>query len=123
MALLDTKTVDVATVLAAAVLGVIETIRFWDPVSQTYVTTAPANAPFGSLIGVVATMRNTGAVNQRMYMRCTLKRPDGTTKSTMDVPTTPVVLAPNATHDAGWTDFCDAAGVWTEVIELYGEAA
>lgn len=123
MALLDTKTVNVATVVAAAVLGAIENIRFWDPVSQTYVTTAPTNAPFGSLIGVVATMRNTGAASQKMYMKFTLKRPDGTVKSGFDPVASPNTVAPSGTWDMGWTDFADVAGVWTEVIELYGVAA
>ena len=123
MVLLDTKTVNVATVLAAAILGVIQNIRYWDPVSQAYVTTAPANAPFGSLIGVVAEMKNTGTGSQKMYMKFTLKRPDGTVKSTFDPVASPNTVAPNGTWEMGWTDFCDAVGVWTEVIELYGEAA
>jgi len=121
--LLDTKTVNVATVLAAEVLGVIENIRYWNPLTQTYVTTAPTNVPFGSLVGVLATMRNTGALSQKMYMKFTLKRPDGSVKSTFDPATSPNTVAPNGTHDMGWTDFADQAGTWTEVIELYGELA
>lgn len=123
MALLDTKTVNVATVVAAAVLGVIQNIRYWNPVTQTYAATAPTNAPFGSLIGVIAEMKNTGLQSQKMYMKFTLKRPDGTVKSTFDPVSAPNTVAPNAIWEMGWTDFCDATGVWTEVIELYGEAA
>ena len=121
--LLDTKTVNVATVLAAEVKGVIENITYWNAASGQFVATQPTNIAYGAQVGAQAYMRNTGAASQRMYMVFTLKRPDGTVKSTFDGSSSPTTLAPNASDYKGWVDVADQAGTWTMVIQLYGEAA
>lgn len=105
-------------IVAAGVNGAIESIQYWNPVTGAWAT-SPPSVPFGSLIGVKAAMRNTGAGDQKMNMVFTLRRPDGLNKSFLIAPV--VTVAPNGTYEQGWTDFSDVAGAWTELIELYGE--
>lgn len=121
MPLLDSKTVNIATVVAAAASGVIENIRYYNPATDSYTTTMPTNVPMGSMVGCVATMRNTGSSNQSMYMKFTLKRPDGTVRSVLDLSNNRQTLAPNGTYDQGWKDYADQAGTWSMLIELYGD--
>jgi len=97
--------------------GQITLVELWNAVSGNFQSTAPT-VPFGALIGAKATMKNNGTVNQAMYLKFTLKRPDGSVRSTFTGPS--LVVAPSATDWSGWTDWSDMQGTWTMVIELDG---
>jgi len=101
--------------------GLIEsTVEYWNPATGAWQSTVPT-VPFGSAVGARATFKNTGTVSQSMYLKFTLKRPNGTTKT--EYTASPVVLAPNATYWYGITGLSDAAGTWSMVIELNGDLA
>ncbi len=117
--LVDSRSVTVATVVQPSVSGQITEVLYWNPKTSQFQNTAPTDVSLGGYVGVRVAYRNTGQIDQTMWVYFDFKRPNGT--SAMSMWSTPVLLSPNSASFAEAKYISDAIGQWTCDIRLYAE--
>jgi len=109
-------TIDYSTQLT----GQITNIKYYNPQTNNWDLTSPPTIQVGQLAGAGATYVNTSQSTLNMYVKYTMKRPDGSVKDTGQ--SSVFTVSPNGqfTHAMAWyTD--NYPGNWTMTIELYGD--